>query len=403
MKYVILIGDGMSDYPIEELGNKTPLQFAKTPNMDMLAQKGTIGLVKTVPLGFPPGSDVANLSILGYDAAKYYTGRSPLEAASIGVKLGQKDLAFRCNLVTLRQQEGKVYMDDFSAGHISTEEAEKIIKDIGKELNTEDIRFHPGVSYRHLMVWHGGPDGLETIPPHDILGKEIKDYLPKGEGSNRLIELMNSSQMFLKDHPVNIKREEDGHNPANSIWLWGQGKAPKMPTLHERFGIEGSIISAVDLMKGIGIYAGLKVINVPGATGYIDTNYKGKAEYALKELETKDFVCIHVEAPDEASHNGDLKNKIKAIEDFDREVVGRVLEGLVKFKEYRLLVMPDHPTPITMKTHTREPVPFVIYPANSFMQGFICHNGKAFTEEEAKASCLLVEEGYKLIEKFFAI
>lgn len=392
----------MSDYPVEELGNKTPLQAAKTPNMDMLAQKGSIGLVRNVPDGYPPGSDVAILSVLGYDPAKYYTGRSPLEAASIGVSLALDDLAVRCNLVTLGQNDGGVYphtknfgggvyMDDFSADHITTEEARKIIKDIDRELGREGIRFYPGVSYRHLMVWNSGPDGLETTPPHDISGKEIKGYLPKGKGAQKLIELMNSSQMLLKEHPVNAGRKEKGHKPANSIWLWGQGRRPKMPTLKEKFGIEGSVISAVDLVKGVGIYAGLKVVNVPGATGYIDTNYKGKAEYALRELEEKDFVCVHVEAPDEAGHNGDLKNKIKAIEDFDREIVGRVLGGLSQFKNYRILVLPDHPTPVAKKTHTRDPVPFAIYPAEA-------SRGKAFAEADAKNSGLFIEQGHKLIE-----
>ena len=394
MKYVILIGDGMSDYPIEELGNKTPLQAAKTPNMDKLVQKGTIGLVRTVPEGFPPGSDVAILSVLGYDPKKYYTGRSPLEAASIGVNLGPHDLSLRCNLVTLAERDAKIYMDDFSAGHISTDEAKEIIRDIDKELGENGIRFYPGMSYRHLMVWHGGPDGLETTPPHDISGKEIKDYLPKGKSSEKLIQLLNSSQMFLKGHPVNVKREEEGHKPANSIWLWGQGRKPDMPTLKERFGIKGSIISAVDLVKGVGIYGGLNVVNVPGATGYIDTNYKGKAEYALKELEKGDFVCVHVEAPDEAGHTGNLKDKIRAIEEFDEKVVGTILKGLERFKEFRLLVLPDHPTPIAKKTHTRDPVPFVIYPSKE-------NNGKAFTEADAKESGLLIEEGHRLIERLF--
>ncbi len=394
MKYIILIGDGMSDYPIEELGNKTPLEAANTPNMDMLAQRGSIGLVKNVPDEYPPGSDVAILSVLGYDPAKYYTGRSPLEAASIGVELAPDDLAVRCNLVTLGQKDGKVYMDDFSAGHITTDEAREIIKGIDRELGKEGIRFYPGVSYRHLMVWHGGPDGLETTPPHDISGKEIKDYLPKGKGSDKFIQLMNFSQMFLKDHPANVRREGDGHKPANSIWLWGQGRKPKMPTLKERFGIEGSVISAVDLVKGVGIYAGLKNVNVPGATGYLDTNYKGKAEYALRELETRDFVCVHVEAPDEAGHTGNLKDKIRAIEEFDEKVVGTVLKGLERFKEYRILVLPDHPTPIAKKTHTRDPVPFAMYPSND-------SHGRAYTEVEAKASGLFIEQGHRLIEGLF--
>ncbi|MBI5286045.1 MAG: cofactor-independent phosphoglycerate mutase [Deltaproteobacteria bacterium] len=393
MKYIILIGDGMADYPIEELGGRTPLQAAKIPNMDLLAWKGTIVLVKTIPDGFPPGSDIANLSILGYDPSKYYTGRSPLEAASIGVELSPEDLAFRCNLVTLIQHDGKVFMGDYSAGHISTEEAKRIIQDLDKELSPEGVRFYPGVSYRHLMVWRGGPDGLETTPPHDISGKEIIDYLPRGEGSKKLVELMTCAQMLLKDHPVNQEREEKGLNPPNSIWLWGQGRAPRMPTLKERFGIEGSIISAVDLMKGIGIYAGLKVVHVPGVTGYIDTNYKGKAEYALRELEERDFVCVHVEAPDEASHQGDLKTKIRAIEDFDREVVGRVLDGLQRFKNYRIMVLTDHPTPIIKKTHTREAVPFVVYPCSG-------KGGEGFDEGNVQASGLFVEEGFRLIERF---
>lgn len=396
MKYIILIGDGMSDYPIKELGDKTPLQAANTPNMDMLVQKGSIGLVRNVPDGYPPGSDVAILSVLGYNPAKYYTGRSPLEAASIGVELAADDLAVRCNLVTLGQKDGRVFMENFSADHITTDEAKEIISDIDRELGKEGIRFYPGVSYRHLMVWSGGPTSLETTPPHDISGKEIKDYLPKGKSSDKLIQLMNFSQALLKEHPVNIEREKTSHKPANSIWLWGQGRRPAMPTLKERFGIDGSVISAVDLVKGVGIYAGLKVVNVPGATGYIDTNYKGKAEYALKELETKDFVCVHVEAPDEAGHSGDLKNKIKAIEGFDREVVGRVLDGLSQFKKYRILVLPDHPTPVEKKTHTRDPVPFAMYPAAN-------NHGKAFSEIEAKASGLFVENGYELIERLFGL
>lgn len=398
MKYIILIGDGMSDEPIPELGNKTPLEAAKTPNMDFLAQNGSIGLSKNVPDGYPPGSDVAILSVLGYDPKKYYTGRSPLEAASIGIELSKDDLALRCNLVALLEQGGRIFMNDYSAGHITTDEAKKIIIDLDKELSDSGIKFYPGISYRHLMVWNCGPDAakMETTPPHDITGKEITDYLPKGEGSKKLIQLMTSSQMLLKEHPVNVEREENGKKPANSIWLWGQGRRPNMPTLKERFGIEGSVISAVDLVKGVGIYAGLKVVNVPGATGYLDTNYKGKAEYALKELETKDFVCVHVEAPDEAGHTGNLKDKIKAIEDFDEKIVGAVLKGLDKFKEFKILVLPDHPTPIAKKTHTRDPVPFVMYPSNG-------NSGKTFTETDAKSSGLFAEEGHRLIEKMLSV
>ncbi len=403
MKYIILIGDGMSDEPIPELGNKTPLEVAKTSNMHYLAQNGLIGLSKNVPDGYPHGSDVAILSVLGYDPRKYYTGRSPLEAASIGIELSKDDLALRCNLVTLLLQGGKIFMSDYSAGHITTDEAKKIIIDLDKELSDSGIKFYPGVSYRHLMVWNGGPDAaaMETIPPHDITGKDIAEYLPKGEGSKKLIQLMNSSQMLLNEHPVNIEREEDGKRSANSIWLWGQGRRPGMPTLKERFGIEGSVISAVDLVKGVGIYAGLKVVNVPGATGYLDTNYIGKAEYALKELETKDFVCVHIEAPDEAGHTGNLKDKIKAIEEYDEKVVGVVLNGLERFKEFRLLVLPDHPTPIAKKTHTSAPVPFVMY-ANDMAKGQGAR-GKGFTEECAKAAGLFEDNGYKLIERLLDV
>ena len=394
MKYIILLGDGMPDYPIDELGGKTPLEYAKTPNMDFIAKNGTVGCVKTIPDGFPPGSDVSNLSILGYDPAKYYTGRAPLEAASIGVKLSPTDVAFRCNLVTLKPTDSELIMEDFSAGHISTEEAKELISAIDKKLGTEEIKFYPGVSYRHLMVWKNGSNNLKLAPPHDISGKNIKSYIPQGDRANILTELMNSSQMVLSNHKINKERKNNGKNPANSIWLWGHGKAPTMPTLKERFNLTGSIIAAVDLMKGIGIYAGLTPIDVPGATGYIDTNYEGKADYALKELENKDFVYLHVEAPDEAAHNGSLKNKIKAIEDFDKRVVGRILEGIKKFKEYRILVVSDHPSPISIKTHSAENVPFAIYPQKG-------GNGASnFNEKIVGNPSIKFEKGHELIEFF---
>ncbi|MBI3584795.1 MAG: cofactor-independent phosphoglycerate mutase [Nitrospinae bacterium] len=394
MKYIILLGDGMPDYPIDELGGKTPLEYANTPNMDFIAKNGTVGCVKTIPEGFPPGSDVSNLSILGYDPAKYYTGRAPLEAASIGVKLSPTDIAFRCNLVTLKPTDSELIMEDFSAGHISTEEAKELIYVLDKKLGTDDIKFYSGVSYRHLMVWKNGSSNLKLTPPHDISGKGIKSYIPQGDRANILIELMNSSQMVLSNHKINKDRKNNGKNPANSIWLWGYGRAPAMPTLKDRFNLTGSIIAAVDLMKGIGIYAGLTPVNVPGATGYIDTNYEGKADYALKELEKKDFVYLHVEAPDEAAHNGSLKNKIKAIEDFDKRVVGRVLEGIKKFKEYRILVVSDHPSPISIKTHSSERVPFAIYPAKG-------GNGASnFNEKIVSNPSVKFEKGHELIEYF---
>lgn len=365
MKYIILLGDGMADRPIPELGGKTCLQTAKTPNMDMLASIGEPGIVHTIPSGFPPGSDVANLSILGYDPRQYYTGRSPLEAASMGVELGPEDIAFRCNLVTLRVLSGKggrrAVMEDFSAGHISTEEARQLIEEIDRRLGTDHIRFYPGVSYRHLMVWKGGKDKIECAPPHDIQDKDISDYLPRGEGEDVINDLMEASYDILASHPLNKARMQKSRRPGNSIWLWGQGRRPSMPTFQQKYGLEGAVISAVDLTKGIGVYAGFEIINVPGATGWIDTNYVGKAEHALWALKTKDIVYLHVEAPDEAGHTGDIKNKIKAIEDFDEFIVGNIIYGMKQFDEYRILVLPDHPTPIEIRTHSAEPVPFVIY------------------------------------------
>ena len=363
MKYIIIIGDGMGDYPVDELGGRTPLEAANIPNMDMMAREGTGGTVRTIPSGFAAGSDVANLSILGYAPEKFYTGRSPLEAAAMGVELLPDDVSFRCNLVTLGGSDDGRFMDDFSAGHITTEESVSIIRDIDKNFSNDYVRFYPGVSYRHLMVWHKGSLGVSTTPPHDITGKTIKKHLPHGDGAHMLNKLMLDTREFLEGHPVNKERTGQGKKPANSLWLWGGGKAPFMPTFNERFSLKGSVISAVDLIKGIGIYAGFDVVDVPGVTGYIDTNYSGKAEYALKALEEKDMVAIHVEAPDEAAHSGDLEAKIKAIEDIDKKIVWRILEGRKGFGECRVLLLCDHYTPTVLKTHTNEPVPFVIFPA----------------------------------------
>jgi 2,3-bisphosphoglycerate-independent phosphoglycerate mutase len=396
MKYLILIGDGMADRPLKKLGGKTPLMAARTPNMDALAQHGELGLVRTIPKGFPKGSEIANLSIFGYDPKRYYTGRGPLEAASIGVKLGPEDCAFRLNLVTLEAIGGAVIMGDYSAGHISTEEGGEIIRDLDRELGNSVFRFYPGVSYRHLLVWKGGGEGLVTTPPHDITEQEIGNYLPTGEGAQELIRLMTDTQILLKAHPINRKRHEEGRREANATWPWGQGKAPQMPSFTERFGLTGSVISAVDLIKGIGIYAGLEVIAVPGATGYLDTNYQGKAEYGLRSLERGDFVYIHVEAPDEASHNGDLDAKIAAIEAFDEKVVGTIVRGMEQRGVYKIMVLPDHPTPIELKTHADDPVPFVIYdstnPRTSGTGGF--------DEQAAAKSGIVIDEGYQLMERF---
>lgn len=400
MKYIVLIGDGMADRPIDELGGLTPLKKASTPNMDKIAQKGIIGKVRTIPEGMHPGSDVANLSILGYDPVKYYTGRAPLEAASIGVKLNENDVAYRCNLVTLKFDKNKTHavMDDYSSGHITTEEARELIKDIKAGLESEDITFYPGVSYRHLMVWKNGSLNIECVPPHDILEREITDYLPVGQKDAVLRELMRKSVDILAGHSVNKERLKNGKKPANSIWLWGQGKKPKMPTYKEKYGLKGALISAVDLTKGLGIYAGFEILRVPGVTGWLDTNYSGKAEYALNALKHVDFVYLHVEAPDEAGHSGNYKDKIKAIEDFDSLVVGPVMDGLKeRFKEYRVMFLPDHATPIKVRTHTDEPVPFVIYDSRDEKK----NKGIAYDEFiTERKDIVVVNEGYKLMDYF---
>lgn len=390
----------MADEPIPELEGRTPLQAARTPHLDSLAQRGTLGLVWTIPPGLAPGSDVANLSIFGYDPKLYFTGRAPLEAAAMGIKLGNDDVAFRCNLVTLKQEGDQEIMEDFSAGHISTAEAKLIIMDIGRLLGDHTFQFFPGVSYRHLLVWRKGEESLslQTTPPHDIIGQEINRFLPKGEKEKEAQKLMQEARKILQDHPVNQQRLQAGKKPANAIWLWGQGRAPALPPLTARFHLKGSIISAVDLVKGIGSYAGLEIINVPGATGYLDTNYAGKVSYALEQLSQKDFVYVHVEAPDEASHNGSLKEKMQAIEDFDSQIVGPILKGLSKFAPYRLLVLPDHPTPISLRTHSAAPVPFVIYDSQDKKKGLRLDLG--FDEISAQRTGLVIKKGHELMEKF---
>lgn len=402
VKYVIIVGDGMADYPVESLGGKTPLMVAKTPHMDWMANQGEIGLVRTVPDGLNPGSEIANLSIFGYDPVRYYTGRGPLEAASLRVELSADDIAFRCNLVTLKFQGSKILMEDFSAGHITNEEARKVVVDLDKEIGTNEIRFYPGVSYRHLMVLKNGAakftnlEKLRITPPHDIIGKEISFFFFQME--EPVLSLVKESQRLLKNHPVNQAREARGLPLANSIWLWGQGRSPRMIPMKERFRIEGYVISAVHLIKGIGILAGLEVMEVPGITGYFDTNYDGKAQYALKGLRKKDLVYVHVEAPDEASHMGDLRLKIEAIEAFDKKVVGTILGGMKEFKRYKVLVIPDHPTPLSVRTHTADPVPFVIY---SSEDGGASGHGKTFDEVSASHSGIFIEKGFELIQRFF--
>lgn len=394
MKYIILQGDGMADYPIASLGGRTPLEAARTPNMDWLAQRGVFGLAHVIPKGFPPGSDVGNMSIMGYDPAVYHTGRSPLEAASMGVVLGPKDIAFRCNLVTLRGSGGETRMEDFASGHISTDEAAEIIRDLGRELGGNGIEFFPGVSYRHLMVWRNGLENMETTPPHDITDQKTAAYMPKGEGSERLLQLMTASQPILAAHAVNQKRQASGQRQATTIWLWGQGRAPQLPPLTERFGISGGVISAVDIIHGLGVYAGLERIDVPGITGFLDTNYVGKGEYGVRSLEKNDLVFIHVEATDEAGHMGDVEKKIQALEDFDEKVVGTVLKGMAHRRDYRILLMPDHPTAIALKTHVAEPVPFVLYSAAEPRE----NGAVGYNEKDAAKTGIVAEKAYRLME-----
>lgn len=398
-KYLILIGDGMADWPIESIGNRTPLEAAEKPNMDFMAANGALGMVQVVPKEMYPGSDVSNLSILGYDPAAVYTGRSPLEAASIGIALAPEDVAVRCNIVALKNEGADSEMEDFSAGHITTAEAAELLGALQERVSGQGVRFHTGVSYRHLMVWPGGMDGVKTTPPHDIHGKKITEYLPKGLGAEPLLTIMEISREVFSSHPVNRKRVSEGKLPGNSVWLWGQGKAPEMPTFQEKFGLSGSVVAAVDLIKGIGIYAGLEVVQVPGATGYIDTNYKGKAEYALRELDRKDFVVIHVEAPDEAGHNGSVTEKIKAIERIDREMLTPILTRVRERGDLRVLLLPDHPTPIAIRTHAQEPVPFTFYPAPPGLPG---SPGARYTEAHGRNSGVFLPEGTRLIEHLLA-
>ena len=399
MKYIVILGDGMADRPLKELRGKTPLQKAKTPNMDRLARQGIIGTVRTVPEGFHPGSDIANLNILGYNPSEYYSGRAPLEAASMGIKLKKDDVAYRCNLVTLKFNKNRksAVMEDYSSDHIATDEARELIHEMNKAVGTETIRFYPGMSYRHIMVWSGGEFNNECIPPHDITGKDIIDYLPIGKGEDVLRRLMLSSTDILSKHPINRQRIKQGKNPANSIWLWGQGKKVDLPSYKKKYSVQGALVSAVDLIKGIGICAGFNILKVPGITGYLDTNYVGKAEAALKALKKNDFAFIHVEAPDEAGHSGNSRDKIRAIEDFDAFVVGTVLKGMKSFDEYRILLLPDHATPIEVRTHTDEPVPFVIYDSRKKQK----YKDISFDETiTMKKSRLVFEKGYTLMDYF---
>jgi 2,3-bisphosphoglycerate-independent phosphoglycerate mutase len=384
MKYLILVGDGMGDLPLLELDNRTPLEAASTPALDSLCQKGELFLTRTVPTGYPPGSDVANLSLLGYKPEEYYTGRAPLEAAAMGIRLATDETAFRCNLVTLdRETEGKVQMIDYSAGHISSEESKQLLEALEAECSSDRFHFKPGISYRHILVVKGEYPSLGPVPPHDYIEKDVTAPWQRYMADPKWRELLTKACEVLEKHPVNQKRVAAGQNPANGIWLWGEGKLPSMPTLHERFGLQGSLISAVDLLKGLGVMAGLDILNIPGATGYIDTNYKGKADAALKSLETQDFVFVHVEGPDEAGHQGLLQDKLQAIEDFDGKIVAPIVQGLRdRGDDFRLIATMDHYTPLSLRTHIDNPVPTILYDSREQQQG----SGQTFSEKTGDAA-----------------
>lgn len=399
MKYVVVLYDGMADYPVPALGGKTPMMVAKKPNLDFLAQRAKVGLVRTVAKGLNPGSDVANMSVMGFDPMKFYTGRSPLEAASIGVDMSPDDVSLRTNLVTLSEDdlpyEQKTIVD-YCADDISTEEAAILIGAVKNELETDLFKFYTGVSYRHCLIWHGGTTKLgKMTPPHDITGKVITEHLSDNENASELIGMMKKSYDILKDHPINIARKKAGKLPANSIWFWGEGKRPALEPFEKLHGVKGSIVSAVDLLKGIGACAKMEVAEVEGATGYLDTNFEGKALAALDLLERNDFVYIHFEAPDECGHRNEPENKVRSIELIDERVLPILFDGLKKYADYKIMVLPDHPTPIVTRTHASNPVPYLIYHKNNEIQGVDTIN-----EETAKQAGNFIDFGPSIMSEF---
>ena len=395
----MIVGDGMSDYPLEEFGGKTPLEAARIPHMDRVAREGAGGRLRTVPGGFSPSSDVANLSLLGYDPARYYCGRGPLEAASLGIGLEADEVAFRCNLVTVSQ--GK--LSDYSAGHVSSRESSMLIDLLEERLGGRGIRFYPGMSYRHLLVvkeqlLEEGRGKLKTVPPHDVTGQPFEANLPRGKGAAFLTDLIRKSQILLAGQEINSIRLDLGENPANSIWLWGEGRRPQLDGFRERFGLAGALISAVDLLKGIARSIGMDVISVPGATGYFDTDYRAKGEYALKALANHDFVYVHVEAPDEAGHTANPVEKVKAIEAIDEKIVGPALSARSAIPDLRVIVLPDHATPLKLKTHVDDPVPFAVWGTGIEPDGM-----ERYSEEEAKKGSFKQRNGHELLPLLFSI
>ena len=403
MKYILLIGDGMGDVPVPALNNQTPLEAAATPTMDRLAKEAEMLLVRTVPEGYPPGSDVANLSLMGYEPELYYTGRAPLEAASLGVELASDEIAFRCNLVHVeRTDDGRLIMIDYSSGHITTEESSQLITALQAECGTEQITLYPGISYRHLLVFRGElPAGFTTVPPHDYSDQEVSEFYREYAKVPPLHSIMEKAQGILANHPVNVQRQRQGKRTANAIWLWGEGKRPAMQTLEQRFGIRGGLISAVDLLKELGVLGGLQVIDVPGATGYLDTNYRGKAQAAIDVLAKDDFVLVHVEAPDETGHQGLAREKVQAVADFDAKIVTPIVEAMEqKGDAFRVAVTMDHYTPIHRRTHEDWPVPMFIYDS----RGVARTSGHTYTEANVLAAVeengLKLESGAKFFRRF---
>lgn len=399
MKYVVLLCDGMADYLVPELSGLTPMAKAHKPNMDKLAKKAEVGLVKTVADGLKPGSDVANLSVLGYDPAIYYSGRSPLEAGSIGIDMKPTDVSLRCNLVTLSDEEN--YDDktiiDYCAGDISTADAKILVDSLKEVFDNDEFTLYAGVSYRHCLIWNNGTLDLGTLtPPHDITGKPIRGHLPEHPNAKKLYDMMKRSYDVLKNHPLNLERIAKGERPANSMWFWGEGVRKPLAAFEDRFGLKGSMISAVDLLKGIGKFSGMNVVNVDGATGYLDTNFEGKAQAAIDELRRgQDFVYIHVEAPDECGHRYEIENKVRAIELIDEKILAPVIKALDEFDDYKIMILPDHATPLSLKTHTNDPVPYMIYHKRNEVTGvdMLC-------EESAKATGNFAPVGHELIERF---
>lgn len=401
MKYLILVPDGAGDETIDALNGKTPLEAANMPFIDGLAARGEVGMVRTVPPGVAPGSDAANLSVMGYDPAVYLTGRSPLEAASIGIEMSDTDVAFRTNIITV-SGEGDyedLIIKDHSAGDITTEEADLLIQAVNEAFADENLRFHTGTSYRHCMIVHNGDMDFQLTPPHDVLERKVGDHLPKGEGSEFIREMMKKSYEILNDHPVNIARREKGLNPANSLWIWGQGKKPQLSSFYDKYGIKGTAISAVDLIKGIAICAGLSSVDVEGATGTLHTNFEGKAEAAIRAFrEGNDFVYVHLEGPDECSHQGDMAGKITCLEDIDRKVLKPIVEALRQDGEpFKVLEVPDHRTPLAIRTHSSTPVPFVLYDSEKENEP---DKSRCFCERAGEKGTYF-DSGFALADYFF--